>query len=246
MEGPAILAPVIAHRGASGDAPENTLAAIALAAEQGASCIEIDVSISRDNVPFVHHDNKLDRCTTGSGLLCELDAGQLDQLSAGKGMADFPDEPLPRLTAVIDLLKQRSMGLNLEIKPVAGLEIATTQAICSTIEQHWPSELPLVFSSFCRLSLQEAMQKLPSVARGLLTGGVPDDVFELLDQYGCRNLHCAATQLTVEASEKLTAGNVGIYCYTVNEIQQAHELFAMGVHGVFTDYPARLLAVPPA
>lgn len=246
MEGPAILAPVIAHRGASGDAPENTLAAIALAAEQGASCIEIDVSISRDDVPFVHHDNKLDRCTNGTGLLCEFDAGELDQLSAGKGMVDFPGEPLPRLTAVIDMLKQLSMGLNLEIKPVAGIEVATTQAICSTIEEHWPSDLPLVFSSFCRTSLQEAMQKLPSVARGLLTGGVPDNVFELLEQYGCRNLHCAATQLTAEAANTLTARNVGIYCYTVNDIQQAHSLFAMGAHGVFTDYPARLLAAPPA
>ena len=91
--GPAKLATVIAHRGASGDAPENTIAALALAADHGATCVEIDVSISSDKIPFVHHDDTLDRCTNGSGLLSLHSADALDKLDASKGMDGFANEP---------------------------------------------------------------------------------------------------------------------------------------------------------
>jgi len=167
-----MLATVIAHRGASGDAPENTLAAISLAADQGARSVEIDVSISKDQIPFVHHDDTLDRCTNGTGLLSAHSAEELDKLDASCGMQAFIGEPLPRLSAVIELLQQRSLGLNLEIKPRVGLEQQTVKAICKDIKSHWPDELPLVFSSFDHNSLALAKELLPSVKRGLLVGTI--------------------------------------------------------------------------
>lgn len=236
------LASVIAHRGASGMAPENTLAALALAADQGATHVEIDVSISSDDVPYVHHDDSLDRCTNGSGYLCEHTAAELDSLTADKGMAGFIGEPLPRLTSVITLLQSRGIGLNLEIKPKAGLELRTTTAICACIEKHWPSELTLVFSSFEHACLDMARDQLPEVARGLLVGAVPDDWQQRLDQYSCQNIHCAGDALAPETATAVGQAGVGLYCYTVNEIDQARRLWAMGVSGVFTDYPGRLLA----
>jgi glycerophosphoryl diester phosphodiesterase len=239
--GPAWLATVVAHRGASGDAPENTIAALALAADHGATCVEIDVSISSDKIPFVHHDDTLDRCTNGSGLLSLHSAEALDKLDAGKGMDGFDGEPLPRLSNVIDLLSQRSIGLNLEIKPQAGLEAETVDAICAMIESEWPSDLPLVFSSFSRLSLQLAKERLPNIARGLLVEELPADWNSLIDLYGCRNIHCEGSALTADQAKMLAKAGLGVYCYTVNDPKSAETLLASGVHGVFTDYPQRLL-----
>lgn len=238
---PAHLPAVIAHRGASGDAPENTLAAMNLAADQGASCVEIDVSISADGVPFVHHDDTLDRCTTGSGLLCEHSAQELDRLDASKATPEFAGEPLPRLSALIELLDARGLGLNLEIKPRKGLEEATVEAICQQIEASWPSHLSLVFSSFSSASLSYAQQRLPQIARALLVGGIPDDWQSLVATYGCQNIHCAANTLTAERAMQLRESGIGVYCYTVNDVEQARQLLEFGAHGVFTDYPGQLL-----
>ncbi|MFT4727457.1 MAG: glycerophosphoryl diester phosphodiesterase [Granulosicoccus sp.] len=239
--GPAWLATVIAHRGASGDAPENTNAALTLAADHGATCVEIDVSISSDRIPFVHHDDTLDRCTNGSGLLSEQSAESLDLLDASKGMNNFAGEPLPRLSSVIDLLIQRSIGLNLEIKPQKGLELETVDAICNMIESDWPSDLPLVFSSFSRLSLELAKKRLPDIARGLLVDALPEDWQALIDLYECRNIHCDGTTLSADQARVLADAGLGVYCYTVNDPDAAKRLLASGVHGVFTDYPQRLM-----
>ncbi len=238
--GPALLARIIAHRGASGDAPENTLAALSLAADHGASCVEIDVSISADHVPFVHHDDNLDRCTNGTGLLCERSAAELDQLDASKGMADFHGEPLPRLSAVFELLEARGLGLNLEIKPRRGLETETVEAICALIEKRWPSHLPLVFSSFNWQSLAIARESLPRIPRALLVGGIPDDWQPRMAEFGCRNIHCDGAVLTPQQTAELRAADVGIYCYTINDVEKARALLDAGAHGVFTDYPRHL------
>ncbi|MFK8083274.1 MAG: glycerophosphodiester phosphodiesterase family protein [Granulosicoccus sp.] len=234
------LAQIIAHRGASADAPENTLSSLQLAADQGASCVEIDVSISADGIAFVHHDAQLQRCTTGSGLLCEHTAAQLDQLSAGKNMAGFENEPLPRLSAVLDLLIRNQLGLNLEVKPQKGLEPQTINAISAELEARWPSHLPLVLSSFSLESIQIAREVMPHVARAPLVGAVPDDWESLMQRYDAQNLHCSEDSLTSEKASEVTQAGFGLYCYTVNDAAKARILISWGVHGIFTDHPGEL------
>lgn len=235
------LANVVAHRGASADAPENTLSALQLAATHGATCVEIDVSISADGVAFVHHDHQLERCTNGDGLLCEHTAEQLDKLNAGKNLAGFDQEPLPRLSAVVALLKHCNLGLNLEIKPYQDLEQRTVDAICKELDGIWPSSSPLVISSFNHLSLQMIRKQLPDIAIAPLVGAVPDDWDELMNRYSAQNLHCAENALTSEKARAVTEAGFGLYCYTVNDVEKARTLLQWGVHGVFTDLPKHLL-----
>jgi len=239
---PALLAPVVAHRGASGEAPENTLGAIRLAAEQGARCVEIDVSISRDGIPYVHHDDTLDRCTDGRGRLVDQDALTLDALVADKGLADWLGEPLPRLTAVLELCIEHDLGLNLEVKPVAGLEVRTARAICPIVERIWPDHLPFVFSSFVPAALEATRAALPEAARALLVGAVPADWRTRLERHGCRNLHCDGKRLDGATALAVREADAGLYCYTVNDVELAGALLDSGVHGVITDHPARMLA----
>ena len=237
----ALLAPVIAHRGASGTAPENTLAAIKLAADHGAKCVELDASISADGIAFVHHDDTLERCTNGTDYLCAHSAEELDSLFASAGKAEYESEPLPRLSACIQLLTKLNMGLNLEIKPTPGLEEPTAQSVCAVIRDSWPADLPLVLSSFSRESLKVAQHELPGAARALIVCAVPNDWHDQIQLLQCSNLHVAASLLTSDQATSITGAGLGLYCFTVNDIDQANALFDMGVHGIFSDYPKTLI-----
>jgi len=231
---------VVAHRGASADAPENTLAALSLAIEHGAKAVEVDAMISSDGVAFLHHDDGLKRCTNGDGYLCAQPAKTLDTLDAAGAHSSFSPEPLPRLDAAIELLINAEMGLNLEIKPTPGLEKETTEAVIKSLKNIWPNTLPLVLSSFNKDALVAAMQLWPEAPRALITCAVPSDWQDQLSKLKCTNLHMAAPLLNAENARAIKGAGYGLYCYTVNEVELAKSLLAMGVDGVFTDKPKML------
>jgi glycerophosphoryl diester phosphodiesterase len=234
---------VIAHRGASGSAPENTLAAICLAAEQGARWVEVDVMVTRDGHPVIHHDETLERCTDGSGPLLACDLESLSKLDAGAWFdTRFAGERVPTLEALIALLKELGMGLNLELKPLPGWEGPTTRAVAKVLASHWPTRQPLLVSSFSERALANFAARLPGAPRGYLTNVVPPDWRERLADTGCRTLHCQAGPLLQrEAVSALKSAGIGVLCYTVNELEDAERLLNWGAAGVFSDHPARLL-----
>ena len=110
---------VIAHRGASAYAPENTLAAFSTAIDMKADWFELDCKLTGDGVPIVIHDSELDRTTSGKGLVTETPLAELKSLDAGSWFdADYAEEPLPTLAESLDLAKDR-IGVYLEIKSCA-------------------------------------------------------------------------------------------------------------------------------
>ena len=237
-----LLAPVVAHRGASADAPENTIAAIRLAAQQGATAVEIDVSISADGVAFVHHDDGLERCTNGSGYLCAQNSCDLDSLSAGVLFADYANEPLPRLSSVLAVIQELNMALNLEIKPTPGLEEPTAKIVCQTVAEHWQPGNTLLYSSFSREALKTAMQLQASTPRALIVCAIPENWREQLIAYQCSNFHFAAPLADKQTLQAIRAEGYGLYCFTVNDSVEAARLYKLGVDGVFSDCPGKLLA----
>jgi len=237
-----LLAPVVAHRGASGDAPENTIAAIRLAAEQGATAVEIDVSISADGIAYVHHDDGLERCTDGEGYLCAHPASTLDKLSAGILFKDYAKEPLPRLSDVLRVIQEHNMALNLEIKPTPGLEEPTTETICKTVAEHWQAGNTILYSSFSREALKTAMQLQPETPRALIVCAIPKNWKQELETLECSNFHFAAPLVTKDEVQAMRAEGYGLYCFTVNDTKEAATLIEMGVHGVFSDYPGKLIS----
>ena len=88
-----ILPKIIGHRGAKAYAPENTLASIHTAADMGIEWVEIDVKLTSDCVPIIFHDDELNRCTNGSGLVAETDFETIKELDAGLWFADQYDQP---------------------------------------------------------------------------------------------------------------------------------------------------------
>lgn len=238
------LARVIGHRGAAARAPENTLAGLRAAHALGATWVEFDVMLSRDEVPVLIHDETLERTTDGHGHVNHLTAAELHGLDAGSRFGkDFTGEPVPTLVEAVTLLLELGLNANLEIKPASGCERRTGEVVAELLGRIWPAHAPrLLLSSFERDALQPAQARLPSIPRGLLATTLPADWAEAMQRLECTTLHLDHNWLSPAMLRTLTDAQVPVLLYTVNSAQRAHDLLAGGAVAVFSDVPDLLLA----
>lgn len=235
------LPTVIAHRGASGEAPENTLPAFELAASQGARWLEVDVAISADGQAVIFHDERLERCTDGKGWLLNQNLEELQHLDAGLWFGkQFRNTRIPTLAELLDFAEEHDIGLNLEIKPVIGREAETVWAMRQELIRH-PLHQPVLLSSFNTTALKCARTHLPHLTRALLTEAIPRDWQQRLQDLECSGLHFCADLIEPAAIEQIRAAGYRALAYTVNNPDQALRLYDTGVNAVFTDFPQRLL-----
>jgi glycerophosphoryl diester phosphodiesterase len=238
---------IIAHRGASGTAPENTLAAFRAAAAVGATWVEFDVSLTSDGRAVVFHDDTLERTTDGHGVLAETSFEILQHLDAGSWFgAAFAGEMVPTLEEVLETLASLSLGFNMEIKPDRGREVETAQVALVTLTDAWPkaAAVPLI-SSFSRVSVRTAQEIAPDLPRSLLFDRRPDDWQDMgkslaLTGFGANHTHLDAQQVA-----EIRGAGYRLTAYTVNAPERASLLFNWGVDAVFTDVPGTLLAALP-
>lgn len=232
---------VIAHRGACGMAPENTAAAIRLAAQQAATWVEVDVAISADEVAVIFHDRELSRCSNGSGLILQHSLSQLKQLDTGSWYGDdFQGEKILTLVELLQLGNMLGLSFNLEVKPSVGREAETVWAIRQALQQV-AFEYPLLLSSFNPVALQACLSYLPDISRALNVEAIPHDWQDRLEQHQCQGLHFQNELFDKDAVSEVKEHGVAVAAFTVNTIQRANELWQAGVDAVFTDYPKKLL-----
>jgi glycerophosphoryl diester phosphodiesterase len=231
--------PVVGHRGAATQAPENTLPSIRKAKELGCRWVELDVKLSRDGVPILMHDERLGRTADGQGEVRDLTFDQLRRLDAGgwKGPA-FAGTRIPTLVEALALLVDLQMDVNLEIKPCPGREAETAVATCEAVRQHWPAEraVPLL-SSFEPVSLEAAQATAPELPRGYLVEKIPADWRQTMQRLACVALHVGHRHNSDWAIQAVAAEGVPVLCYTVNDAARARTLFDLGVATVFSDAP---------
>ena len=232
------VAKVIAHRGASGYAPENTLAAFRKAAELGAKWVEFDAKLTRDNHVIIMHDDELDRTTNGTGKVADMDLMDLRRLDAGAWFGpEFAGEPIPTLSDVIKLLAALDLGANVEIKPCRGREEETAHIVAAQLLEEWPSSLPRpLISSFSKPALATAFVIAPEIERALLISRVKADWKTLAEMFECRAIHTNHKYLGRDDAEAIRSAGYALRCYTVNDAVQAETLFDWGIDGVFSDY----------
>lgn len=236
---------VIAHRGASGTAPENTLAAMRKASELGARWVEFDVMLCADGVPILMHDDDLSRTTNGTGPVADMPLAEIRKLDAGGWFgAGFAGERVPTVRQAVALLAELGLGANIEIKPAPGQDAATARAAMDVVANEWPPSLPVpLISSFSLRALEAARDMAPEIPRALLISRIPRDWRQRLDALDCRALHVNQRHLTKNRAGRLIAADATLRCYTVNDPARAAELFAWGVHGIISDYPERLIGL---
>lgn len=236
------LPPVIGHRGAAATAPENTLAGLAEARRQGARWVEVDIRLSADGLPFLLHDEDLERTTTARGRASALTGRQLLELDAGSRFASsFAGERLPALVAALDLVQRLGLGIVLEIKPDRGREDALLDAVGAALAGR--DALPCMVSSSDPALVARAGRRLPHLPRALVADAPPVPGYGLLADLGCCSLHAWERWLVGAELERALASGV-LAAYTVNDPARAAALWSAGVTAVFSDVPGRLLGRP--
>ncbi len=223
----------IAHRGAGKAAPENTLAAFQLGLERGFRAFECDVQLSEDGVPFLLHDERLERTSTGRGLACTLPWAELAGLDAGGWHSQaFAGEPLMQLATLAELAEQQGLHINLELKPSPGQAQRVGQGVAAWLRQHWKGPTPLL-SSFEPEALQAAARGGWPLA--LLREAWHDGALALAQQLGCVAVVCHHASLSSGAIAELHGAGLRALSYTVNDEASALRLRAAGVDGLITD-----------
>lgn len=219
---------VIGHRGACAHAPENTLASFAKAADLGCAMVEFDVRLSADGVPVVFHDDRLERCSNGSGAVGRHTLAQLTLLN------------IPTLAEVLALCAARGLAVNTEIKPDRGMGAATAAAALAVLRHSWRGASPLL-SSFDHDALAALRDQAPDWPRALLVERVPGDWPAVVRRFGAVALGAPHRALPTPLVGQLRAAGLAVLAFTVNRPGRAKRLWARGIDAVFCDAPDRLL-----
>jgi glycerophosphoryl diester phosphodiesterase len=235
----------IAHRGASGHAPENTMAAFCRAVELGARFIETDLQITRDARVIAIHDFALDRTTSGTGQVHLLTLEQIRALDAGawfgdRGARPFAGERVPTLGEILDFAKEHDVIFYLEIKsgPAWGVEHAVVAAL-----RDQKASARVVILSFDPATLDSVHRLDSTMMTGLLCEHPSSDLVERTVRAGARQLVAGGDLVTTAVVEKAHHAGLQVVAWTINEPDQMRRLIAEGVDGMITDYPDRLLSV---
>ena len=235
---------VIGHRGACSEAPENTIASIRRAKQLGALWVEFDVKLTREGVPILMHDERLERTTSGRGRVADHTLAAIRELDAGAWFAPaFAGEAVPTLKEALATCAELGLGINVEIKPCPGREAETARITVETLLEHWPEDRPApLISSFAPVCLAVARDLAPAVPRGYLAGSLPARWREQLDAYGCSTLHLNDRRTSARQRAAVLAAGVPLLLYTVNDPGRARELLGTGVKALFTDRVGEMLA----
>jgi glycerophosphoryl diester phosphodiesterase len=231
---------VIAHRGGGTLAPENTLAALEVAARHGCPAVEFDVRLSAGGTPFLIHDATLERTTDGRGRVARTSDAALRTLDAGRwyGTA-FAGEPLPTVQQAIERCLALGLWANVELKAEPGREAECGETVARVIGSSWRGSPPLL-SSFSARALDAARLATPRLPRALLVRDVHSDWAPLAHELGCLAVHIAARKVRPGVVATARQAGLGLACYTVDDPGAAAKLFAAGVDAVFTDRPDRV------
>ncbi|WP_223829673.1 glycerophosphodiester phosphodiesterase [Paenibacillus arenilitoris] len=192
---------IVAHRGWSGDAPENTMAAFRLAmTDPGIAIIELDVHLSKDGVPVVMHDHTLDRTSNGTGPIKAYTVEELREFDAGGWFSPgFAGERIPTLEEVLELAKGR-IKLHVELKALGDEYPGIEEAVIACIRRQ-DMEDEVVLSSFNHDSMKKAKELAPSIRTGLIFLGKPTLLAEQLRYTGATSIsmhHAFATRALVD------------------------------------------------
>jgi glycerophosphoryl diester phosphodiesterase len=227
----------IAHRGAGKLAPENTLAAFKLGASHGYRMFECDVKLSADGVPFLLHDDTLNRTTSGKGTAGDQTWGKLSQLDAGSWHSrSFAGEPLPSFENIAQFCLKNGYFLNIEIKPTPGQEAQTGKVVAEHTARLWKdAEIPPLLTSFRPESLEAAHAAAPHLPLGLLLDTLWKGWLETALTLDCTAIVC--NHALWNTSSVTQAKSAGFRClsYTVNDEWAAKRLLDLGTDGIITD-----------
>lgn len=230
---------VIGHRGASRAAPENTLAAFALAARLGADAVELDVKLTRDGAPIIMHDETVDRTTNGHGKVCDLTLADFKRLDAGgwKGR-QFAGECVPTLAEVFEALDRR-LWINVELTNYYAGRDTLVPVVVALIQKMGMGRRVLL-SSFDPFNLRRVRQLDPALPLAQLTSQamavhLREAWLAPLCPHEAR--HPDTPQLKQKGVAWYHRRGYRVNVWTNNDPAEMRGFIQQGVDGIITDVP---------
>ena len=240
------LPKLIGHRGVKDLSPENTLYSINQAINLNLKWIEIDVKISKDHIPFLLHDDSLDRTTSGSGNPLQYEYKDISKLDAGSWFGyKYKKLYPPTLNKVLTFCSKKNIGVNIELKPNKGFEKENVEAIVKLIK-NFNFSCEKFFSSFDWYSAILLKKLLPKSNVGILINSLnkKNNINKILDK--CKRYDFFSCGLNTKFVSKEIVGlcknygmQVTVYSSENFKIIDANRLWNIGVDSVFIDNPLK-------
>ncbi len=212
----------IGHRGAKGHAPENTLISFQKALELGVDGIELDVHLSKDNIPVVIHDSTVNRTTITKGKVIDFTVKELQNLG------------IPTLEDIFNLV-QNQCEINIEIKI-----FGATKAVLDLVNNSSFDTEKIIISSFDWNALQEVRFHHETIRIGILTETDLDLALAFAKFIKAYSIHPYFHLLTVENTNKIKEKEFKIFPWTVNEPEDITFVKSLQIDGIITDFPERI------
>lgn len=220
---------IVAHRGASGYEPENTLRSFKKAIDLGADMVELDVYLCRSGEVVVIHDDTIERTTNGTGKVKELLWEELQKYDAGMG------ERIPRLSDVLDLVDKK-MAINIELKDPGSIRPVAELIKEYIAKKSWAPAQFLV-SSFDHQAVYAFHAYCPEVATGLIFEDSAQDSIKIVQHAHARYAIMDHNSITPQFVNKAHQHDIRVFAYTVNDRNQALMLKKVHIDGIITNYP---------
>lgn len=231
-----------AHRGFSGAYPENTMLSFSRAVDAGAYGIELDVHLSRDGEVMIIHDEALARTTGHEGMVKDYGRSELERMNAGRTKDDsFGFTPIPSLEEYLDFMKDKSQITNIEIKTFPYYYPSIEEKTLDLIDRFGMRDR-IIFSSFNWMSIERVATLAPDIPRGLLIEGFRlQNMGSIIGKNGHSYYHPDYRLVDKAIIDELHANSVGINVWTVDEVEDMKRFIALGVDGIITNRPDRLI-----
>ncbi len=233
---------LIAHRGASAYAPENTLAALEKAGELGAAWVEVDVRLTLDGEVVVFHDARLDRCTNGRGMVRKTPYAVIEKLDAGSWFSSrFAHEKIPTLDQWLQVASKQGCGIILDLKGSLFDFKRLADQVSVLLSRYWGSHLPQpIISSESVVCLRAMAAHKLGLSLAYIMRKEHRGWQKVVKQLHCVAVHLDHQFISETWLNSLKKNKLHIAAYTVNDPLRAQQLFDWGVDSVFSDDPMLL------
>lgn len=220
------------HRGACGYAPENTIASFRKAIELNVDAMEFDVRLCKSGEVVILHDEKVDRMTNGRGLVSELTLSELKSLDIRGG------QKIPTLEEALDVINRKTKVV-IELKTVEVVE-PTAALVRRFIEERGWSHDDIMVASFNHYFLMQFRELCPGVRLAPILSGIPIGRAEFGERLGAHAVNMSFLYLNKEFVEDAHQRGLQVFAWTVNEPEDIERVKALGVDGIFSNFPDRI------
>ena len=247
---------IIAHRGASYDAPENTLAAFQMAIDGGAEGVEFDVQLSSDGVPVVIHDPTLERTGSRKERVADLTSDQLATVDVGswfnqrfrkRANPNFAEETVPTLSMVLELLSRFNGLIYIEIKADSGASRELTKAVCDAIRSS-PLLPQIIVKSFKLAVIPEVRCQLPTVKTAALFAPKIMSflrrrkyIIAVAQEFGADQISLHRSMVTQGLVRRAKEANMSLTIWTADDPKWITRCREAGVGALITNDPRRMI-----